>query len=118
MEAANLMKKKVVVFFVLLAVSSLNADPVLHKFQLWGMSTKDQKLSLYWGWTNGFLQGRGAGAVDLANCLETMTTDQAMAMVDKHYKDHPERWSRPLGAEILIAVTVDGGPCAGKNVWK
>jgi hypothetical protein len=110
------MKKILIV--MLLAANSLNAAPVLHKFELWGASTKDEKLSLYWGWTNGFLQGRGPGALDLANCLETMTADQATAMVEKHYKEHPERWSRPLGTEMLIAVTVAGGPCEGKNIWK
>lgn len=109
---------KKIIILVLLAVSSLNAAPVIQKFELWGTLSKSEKLILYMGWTNGFLQGRGAGAGDLGNCLETMTSDQAMAMVDKHYKDHPERWSRPFGGEILISVTVDGGPCGGKNVWK
>ena len=42
-----------------------------------------------------------------------LSTRQAIAMIDKQYKDHPERWSRFLGDEIIAALTVSGGPCEG-----
>ncbi len=90
---------------------------MIHKFELWGVegTTKLEKACLYWGWTNGFLQARGKRAVHFADCLESITSDQAVAMIDKQYKDHPERWSNPLGEEILEALTVDGSPCEGKS---
>ena len=100
---------------ILLMCELLNADPVVHKFQLWGEGTQRDKVSLYWGWTNGFFQARGAPGLELATCLERLTTDQAVAMIDRRYKDHPERWSRPFGEQILEALTVAGGPCEGKN---
>jgi hypothetical protein len=93
----------------------LNASPVLHQFALWGKSNEDQKLSLYWGWTNGFLAGRGKAGIALAHCLEALSYDQAIAMVDKQYKNFPEKWSRPFGDQVLEALTVAGGPCEGKN---
>jgi hypothetical protein len=76
-----------------------------------------EKLTLYTGWTNGFTYGRGEGALELANCLEEMGADQALGMIDKYYQDHPERWSQPLAGEILRALTVNGGPCQGKDIW-
>ena len=66
------------------------------------------------GWSNGFLQSRGPGANELMNCLNGMDAEQAVAMIDKYYKEHPERWSRPFGEEIPEALTVAGGPCQGK----
>jgi hypothetical protein len=92
------------------------ASPALHKFSLWGLgTTKNERAFLYWGWTNGFLQARGAYSFGLAACLEEMSTEQALGMVDKYYKDHPEKWSEPFAEQILEALTVDGGPCKGKN---
>jgi len=74
----------------LLVCQLLNADAVVHKFELWGSTEKKtDKLLLYWGWTNGFLQARGARGLGLAQCLEGITPQQAIAMVDKHYKFSP-----------------------------
>jgi hypothetical protein len=99
----------------------LRADPVAHKFRLWGdlhpKLTQGEKMILYWGWTNGFFQGRGPQGLKFANCLETIATDQAIAMIDKQYKDHPEKWSDFLGEQIIEALTVAGGPCEGKWSW-
>jgi hypothetical protein len=100
---------------IVLFCELLDADPVVHTFKLWGTTKPIERMSLYWGWTNGFLQARGERAVGLADCLDRISTDQALAMIDKHYKDHPEKWSRPLGAQMLEALTVAGGPCEGKN---
>lgn len=104
-----------VTLVVLPACKSLGADPVLHKFQLWGTMDRVDKLNFYLGWTNGFLAARGQRGLDLANCLETLDNEQAIAMIDKQYKEHPERWSRPIGDQILQALTIEGGPCEGKN---
>jgi hypothetical protein len=104
---------------VLLLCHSANAAAVLHKFQVWDLAkTKTEKLLFYLGWTNGFLQARGPEGAAFANCLESMESDQAVAMIDKYYADHPERWSRPLGEQLAEALTVEGGPCAGKNPLK
>ena len=102
---------------ILLARGPLHANPVVHKFELWGIVgvTESDKLNLYLGWTNGFLLARGPRGAELAHCLESMTSEQAIAMIDKRYKDHPELWSKPFGEQILDALTVDGGPCQGKN---
>jgi hypothetical protein len=93
----------------------LSADPVMHKFELWGKAGGLGKTSMYAGWTNGFFLARGAKAIGFANCLSEISTEQAVAMIEKYYKDHPERWSHGLGEEILLALTVNGGPCQGQN---
>jgi hypothetical protein len=41
--------------------------------------------------------------------------NQAIAMIDKYYKDHPERWARDFGRELLNALTIVGGPCVGEE---
>jgi hypothetical protein len=92
------------------------AAPVVHKFELWTAVTEGDAVKrslLLTGWTNGFIQARGAEGLRLAACLETMSYDQMVAMVDKYYKDHPERWSRPFGEEVLNALTVNGSRCEG-----
>jgi hypothetical protein len=103
---------------ILMLTTVLVANPILLTFEFWGVSDHTSKLHLYLGWTNGFTQARGEGALELLACLDRMSSDQAIAMVDKYYKDHPERWARPFGDEILQALTVDGGPCEGKNAWR
>jgi hypothetical protein len=105
--------------FILIAVflcATANADSVLHKFELWGtLRNPVEKLIFYQGWTNGFLGGRGIRGIELANCLEDLSAEQAIAMIDKRYKDRPDQWSRPIGEQIIQALTVKGGPCEGKN---
>lgn len=106
-----------VVLMALLACASAQADPLVHKFQLWGaMKNSEEKLIFYQGWTNGFLVARGPSGLELANCLDTnLSVEQAIAMIDKQYKGHPENWSRPITEQILQALTASGGPCEGKN---
>jgi hypothetical protein len=118
------MKLRIVVL-ILIAASAVNADAVIHKFGIWGDRpgwTKVGKLHLYLGWTNGFFYGPAAeklGGVaktmDLATCLTEMGSDQAIAMIDKYYQQHPERWSEPMSLEFLRALTMNGGPCQGKG---
>jgi hypothetical protein len=100
------------VLMILLVCAPVNADPVLHKFEYWGKITSLEKLAFYMGWTNGFLPGKGP---QLADCLSGISSDQSIAMIDKRYKDHPEKWSNPVGWEMLQALTAKGGPCEGKN---
>jgi hypothetical protein len=102
----------IITFAILLGSASLRADPVLHTFALWGRANESEKVFLYAGLMNGFLPFRGLNK--LATCLYGITTTQAVAMIDKAYKDHPERWSHSLIEEVLVALTVDGGPCQGQ----
>jgi hypothetical protein len=100
---------------ILLTFGLLHADPVIHKFELWGKSSQLDKMNIYIGWTNGFLAARGPRGMEFAKCLDQMSMEQATAMIDKRYNDHPELWLHPLGEQILDAVTAGGGPCEGKN---
>jgi hypothetical protein len=98
----------------LLAVVSAQASGVIQRFQYWGTVNQLEKLILYNGWTNGFFAARGSRGLELADCLETVTSEQAIAMIDKRHKDHPEKWSHPITQQVLEVLTVEGGPCAGK----
>jgi hypothetical protein len=107
-----------VVVLLLVPVQRSYAAHVLLPFAIWGKSNELDKLNMWIGWSNGFFQGRGQKGLELSNCIEDRITDeQAIAMIDKRYKDHPEFWSRPLGGEILNALTIKGGPCEGKSLF-
>ena len=103
------------VVMLVICCAIVTAEPVFHTFELWGIGNDTSKLYLYYGWTNGFLQGMGPNGIRLANCLGGVTTKQAVAMIEKHYKNHPEKWSRMFGEQILEALTIEGGPCEGTN---
>jgi hypothetical protein len=107
------MMLKLVLAFVL-ASGLVNADPVVHKFEIWGRIPQETKGFTYLGWTNGFFLAKDAHAFQFAQCLEGMSPTQAVAMIDKYYKDHPEKWSDIFGTQILQALLVVGGPCEGK----
>ncbi|HEV2577121.1 MAG TPA: hypothetical protein VGU25_07915 [Acidobacteriaceae bacterium] len=52
----------------------------------------------------------------LADCItKNIPMKQAIAMIDKYYKDHPQRWSTLLAFGILEALTVKDGPCPELN---
>jgi hypothetical protein len=102
---------------LLLSISTATtAQPVTHRFSVWGVNADEAfKTGLYIGWLSGFfIEKAGRDAVFLS-CLETLPYSQAIAMVDKYYKDHPERWSRAFRSEMVSALAIDGGPCEGKN---
>lgn len=107
---------------VILATSMLaDAASAVHTFRVWGTesatqkSTYGEKLSMYIGWSNGYFLGHGAQAFPLRSCIEdNIPYDQAIAMIDKYYDDHPEKWSNDLSDEIVQALTVKGGPCGDK----
>jgi len=94
--------------------------PVVHQFALWGQMKNDlEKLDLYLGFTNGFFAGpRSQNFVSLLNCLEKLSADQAIAMVDKYYKENPQRWSEPLAYGIAEGLTVPDGPCRNLNPYR
>lgn len=89
---------------------------VVHKFELWRSAKRTvEKLFLYWGWTNGFLQGGDESVMALGVCLDAISDLQTAAIIDRYFQAHPEKWALPLGDQILEAMTVAGGPCEGKN---
>lgn len=108
-------KRLLVPLVIILTCGLLHADPIIHKFELWGKWTNVEKLNFYWGWTEGYLMARGEQGRDLGVCLESISTVQALSMIDKYQKSHPEEWSKPLGEEILKALAVSGGPCEGQD---
>jgi hypothetical protein len=95
--------------------ASVNADPAIHRFSLWKQMTPAAKVDFYRGWTNGFLEAKGSPGDHFARCLYAISYEKAIAVIDKRFNDHPERWSNPIGPEILEAFTEKGGPCEGKN---
>jgi hypothetical protein len=106
----------------ILATSVLaDADSAVHTFRVWGTKSETQKLAynekleMYIGWSNGYFSGYGRQAFPLRSCIEdNIPYSQAIAMIDKYYDDHPEKWSNDLSDEIVKALTVAGGPCSGK----
>ena len=120
------MKLRVVLVTVLFCGVAISL-PVRHLFQVWNMAeTNSEKTFLYLGWTNG-LWAKGPSDIkdvpmrqameSLFQCLEGLDTSQAVAMLDTYYRNHPEKWKRPLHEQMLQALTVVGGPCEGKNPW-
>jgi hypothetical protein len=108
---------------LILFTGMANADPVLQTFGVWPANhTYEEKASLYHGWTNGYLAGlRQYGnekqlksAMKFGECLEKLSYRQAVDMIDKYYKEHPETWAQPLPDMLLKALTVSG-PCQGKE---
>lgn len=93
------------------------SESPLVRFEIWGTYSDSEgapgKFTLYLGWVNGFLQAKGSSGEKLGRCLGEIGWGQASAMIDKWYRGHPEKWSEPLGKEILAALTVNGGPCSG-----
>jgi len=107
---------KKLILVMMLVCTSANADPSMHKFEYWGDITSFlDKATFYVGWTNGFLPGKGQRGLELSKCLDKLSYAQVVAMIDKRYKDHPEKWSSPIGLEILEALTFKGSSCEGKN---
>jgi hypothetical protein len=97
---------------------SKSGDSVVHTFKLWGLLRDPvEKLDMYMGFTNGFFAGpRSPKFLAFADCLESrMTSDQAIAMIDKYYKDNPQRWGSPLGTEIVASLIVKGWSMCGKR---
>lgn len=90
----------------------------IHKFELWGtMRDRVEKLIFLEGFTNGLFMGpRPPEFLSLANCIEGVPPEQTIAMIDKYYRENPEKWNIPIGSAIVSAVTVKGGPCEAKTL--
>lgn len=105
------MMPRFLVALIALGGFSLGADPPINRFEVWGtIPTGTGKIAIYLGWSNGFFMGRPA-AKPLAMCMNDLSYMQAVAMIDKYYDRHPEKWSHNLGGQILMALTVAGSPC-------
>lgn len=132
------MKKTILVLAVILfsGSTSLSAAGVPATFGLWGAYSKppfsgeSSKLDLYVGFTNGLYTGffGAAQSADPEKIQDTPARQllrcfiddhapgerQALAMIDKYYMEHPEKWNMPLGQAIVEALMVKGGSCAAK----
>jgi hypothetical protein len=87
-------------------------SPLIQDFDLWGHLTPDEKLTFYSGWANGlFTTTKDPGALALRGCLEKLTFQQILGMIDKRYADHREAFHNPISVEMIKAVTAAGGPC-------
>jgi hypothetical protein len=106
------MKPKMILLSLIVCLA-VSGSPTLHKCQFWGEASRVEKLHLFIGWTNGYLPGKGQKGLAFASCLEKIDYTQSVAMIDKQYRDHPEKWSQPLGLQFLEALTVEGSPCEG-----
>lgn len=121
------MRKLLAVVLILAGCAiGLSAEdiPRVHKFQLWGtLGTEVDKINFFTGFTNGLF----ASGVNVLECNGNQPTKkpmyecilfskdlelhQAIAMIDKYYKENPEKWGDPIGFAIRDALTVKGGPC-------
>jgi hypothetical protein len=98
--------------------------PRTHKFQLWGtLDNENDKLNFFLGFTNGLVasgvtvlecNGNQPAKRPMYECVlfsKDLDLEQAIAMIDKYYKENPEKWGDPIGNAIINALTVKGGPC-------
>ena len=94
-------------------------SPLIQKFDVWGTLTPDSKLAFYSGWANGlFTTTKDPGTLALGRCLEKLSFEQILAIVDKRYADHREGFKNPISTELIEAVTVTGSPCEGIRVGR
>jgi hypothetical protein len=113
-----------ILVFATSAVCGQDRSSWLHSFRLWGKVNEHEKMVLLWGITNGFWIGasggdRTSGGFLTSGCQDKITVEQAIAMVDKHYRNTPEQWDTPLGIAVIKALTVKGGACEkySQNPW-
>ena len=127
------MKKLLAVALIMAACVCLSAEdiPRTHKFQLWGtFDNETEKVVFFTGFTNGLLtsgvtvlecNGNQPAKKPTYECVlfnKDLDLHQAIAMIDKYYKENPEKWNEPIGFAILDALTVKGGPCAETSLKK
>jgi hypothetical protein len=104
---------------------SAEVAPKVQKFELWDTLDWSKKLNFLMGFTNGLaasgvtvlqcegqIPARRKKEVECILFSKELDVPQAIAMIDKYYKEHPEEWSQPIGISIMHALTVNGGPCA------
>jgi hypothetical protein len=84
---------------------------------VWINLTPDSKLLFYSGWANGlFTTTKHPGTLALGRCLEKLTFQQILPMIDKRLADHREGLHNPISTELIEAVTATGSPCEGIRV--
>jgi hypothetical protein len=99
------------------AQGSYNVSPVIARFGDWGAMTPDRKLIFYSGWSNGlFTTTKDPATLALGRCLENLSFEQIMAMINQRYAEHREWFKNPISVEVIKAVTVAGGPCGDIRV--
>lgn len=99
--------------------AAANENSIVHRFAIWGtLDSELRKIDFYFGFTNGFFFAPSSekAKVTFSDCLEeNIQTAQAVAMIDKYYREHPERWNVPAAQGIIEALTVKDGPCPSIN---
>ena len=94
-------------------------SPLIQKFDLWGNLTPESKLFFYSGWASGlFTTAKDPGTLTLGRCLEKLSLQQILAMIDRRYADHREGFKNPMSTEMIEAVTATGSPCEGIRAIK
>jgi hypothetical protein len=92
-------------------------SPIIVPFDVWVGFPHESKIMFYSGWANGlFTNTKDPGALALRGCVEKLTFDQIVAMIDKWHADHREDWHKPMSTEMIDALTAAGSPCAGISV--
>src|ERR1035438_7768219 len=56
---------------------------------------------------------RSTAAVKRDIDMASWSFNQAVALTDKYYTEHPEDWHLLMGQGIIKALTVKGSPCDG-----
>jgi hypothetical protein len=90
------------------------SSPLIVPFDAWINLGPDSKVLFYSGWANGlFTTTKDPETLALGRCLEKLTFQQIVPMIDKRLADHREGLHNPIGTEIIEAVTATGSPCEG-----
>lgn len=104
----------VTLFLLGTAFAREHRKPTITQFSGWGSLTDGtQKLEFFVEFAKNFFATR-PDATLLRECgQKNLTDEQAVAMIDKLFKEHPEMWSLSFADGMISALTVRDGPCAG-----
>jgi hypothetical protein len=92
-------------------------SPLIVPFDIWINLQPDSKVLFYSGWANGlFTNAKDPGTLALGRCLEKLSFQQILPMIDKRLADHREGLHNPISTELIEAVTATGSPCEGIRV--
>lgn len=100
--------RTMLICFMALAVT---ADAYIYRFDFWKELNRSEKQIFFAGWVNGFGMGREGVSETFMACVKGVTWEQGAAMIDKRFKDKPEKWSSPLSVEIFNVFADEEGPC-------
>jgi hypothetical protein len=94
-------------------------SPLIEPFEIWINLKADSKVLFYSGWANGlFTNAKDPETVALGRCLEKLSFQQILPMIDKRLADHREGLHNPISTELIEAVTATGSPCEGITASK